>query len=137
MSEWIKHQQDIATWKAKIMPPYLNTPKEEYNRSLEEMKELHDAIASDNGTKAAAKEIGGEAVDVIIRMLGIASIVGMNVGTALDKKIKVTTEDKYRPDRIQAHLAEGMTWHQAMSIEKQLFQRRNPPIRRDLWQGQR
>lgn len=126
IGEWDRHQQNIASWKAAIMPPSLNTARGEYDRSLEEFKELDVAIAMDNGTKAAAKEIGSEAVDVVIRMLGIASIVGCNMASSLDEKITETTTRKYPPDQIRRSMESGMTWPEAMGHAKIVWQSKRP-----------
>lgn len=103
------------------MPPELNTPREELQRSTEELKELHEDIVFDNGSKESAEEIGAEAIDVIIRMIGIASLVGCNVEQTLRKKVDETIYQKYPPTKIQAYMREGMSWHEAMGKAKSVW----------------
>lgn len=117
MKEWSRYQEDIHTWKSAMMPADINTPRGEFDRSIEEVNELDEAI-----NKGNHELIGEEAVDVIVRMIGIATIVGCNVDQLLDKKIKQTTQQKYPAAVIQANMDLGDTWPQAMKRQKVIWQ---------------
>jgi len=119
VTEWGSFQKDIHVWKAGMMPASENTPRKEFERSIEEVTELDKAIADGN-----PEQIGAEAVDVIIRMIGIATIVGANIDELLGKKIKQTTQEKYPAGVVRANMDLGDTWQQAMAKQKVVWNRK-------------
>jgi len=120
---WDGFQNRVADWKSQVIPAHENTPDGEFTRSLEEFDELQDAVKANDGTPQAQLEIGEEATDVIIRMLGIISVVGANAGELLDKKLTLIQE-KYPPSVISGQLAEGVPFHVAMAEQKRAWQQR-------------
>lgn len=115
-----RHQQQIGEWQRAIIPIELNTPRHHFNRSLEEMVELHDAISVDDGSPQAKEGINMEATDVIIRMMGIIVATGGNVVELLDRKIGIMQE-KYPPARIQGDLRQGVPFDLAMANSKRAY----------------
>lgn len=116
-----RFQRSVNQWRS-IMPSEYATPEAEFQRSLEEVDEVKKAIENNDGSLEAQKEIGSEAVDVIIRMLGVASSVGVDVESVLFNKIEHTTRIKYPNDIIQFRMNQGQEWHEAMASEKVLFE---------------
>lgn len=104
------------------MPPEKNTTRGEFDRSVEEFQELDHAIKLYDGTPQAKEEIGGEAADVIIRMLGIAAVVGANMGEVLEKKINETVGRKYPASLIKSYQEMGFDWDQSMAKAKTVYQ---------------
>jgi NTP pyrophosphatase (non-canonical NTP hydrolase) len=125
MKEWDRQQTRIADWKAAIMPPEKNTPQAEFDRSLEEVVELQQAIEDSDGSRQSEVEIGEEATDVIIRMLGLITVVNCNAAELLDRKITETTTKKYPPELIKPLMQRGLIWESAMSTAKRMYQFRN------------
>lgn len=117
MKEFIGIQKEVADWKAAIIPPEHNTPRGEFDRSLEEVAELDKAITVYDGSRQSQLEVGGEAVDVIIRMLGIMTVVGCNAAEMLQEKIE-QTKQKYPPEVVNGHMEQGLPWDQAMAKTK-------------------
>ena len=110
---WGIHQEKLAQWEASTLPQEENTPRKKFDRGMEEVTELDDAIDKDD-----REQIGKEAVDVIIRMIGIATIVGANVDELLGSKIKQITEQKYPASIVRANMDMGDSWPQAMNRQK-------------------
>lgn len=121
-----EHAQKIGEWQRAITPPESNTPKHHFNRSLEEMRELHDAIQADDGTPLAREEINFEATDVIIRMVGLIEANGGDVNKLLTAKISLATE-KYKPSEVQGELKKGFPFNEAMARRKTIYEAKNPP----------
>jgi NTP pyrophosphatase (non-canonical NTP hydrolase) len=122
-NEWCEFQEDIASWKAKILPPHENTPEREFDRGLEEVAELAEAIKADDGSPQAREEINSEAADVVIRMIGIVVSAGGDIASLIDKKIGII-QDKYPPDIIAGELQAGVPFDVAMDKHKRAWQQR-------------
>lgn len=124
-------QARVAGWKGMIMPRHLNTPRGEFDRGMEEVHELDEAITQHDGTRASEIEIGEEAADVMIRMMGILAVVRCNAGELIDKKIAEINK-KYPPPLINGLMQEGMEFPVAMKTAKTLYERQKPPTLRPL-----
>ncbi len=112
-----RYQQQIGEWQTAVIPTELNTPRHHFNRSLEEMKELHDAVLLDNGSPETRNAVHEEAADVMIRMIGLIVSAGGNVSEVLDRKIQ-TMQEKYPPEKIQGQLKAGVPFDLAMATQK-------------------
>lgn len=123
--QWCGYQQEVAGWKDKVIPASMNNPKGEFLRSIEEFKELHDAVREDDGTPEARLEIAQESTDVIIRMLGIISTTGHSAAELLETKLGVIKE-KYPADVIQGDLRAGVPFDIAMATQKRRWEQRQP-----------
>ena len=77
----------IAAWEGFTLPPGERSPRQRFDRAIEEVTELDKAITEHNGTKEADTHIAEESVDVIIRMLGIIAQVGGNADHLLTTKV--------------------------------------------------
>lgn len=117
MKEFFGIQKEVADWKSGVVPPDKNTPRGEFDRSLEEVAELDKAIDQYDGSRTSQIEIGGEATDVIIRMLGIMTIVGCNAAEMLEDKIAFTRQ-KYSPEIVKGHMDNGLPWEDPMAKTK-------------------
>jgi hypothetical protein len=118
-----RFQADVTKWKTTVFPAHELTPQREYDRAVEEFDELKESVYPKNGTRASEVEIGEEAVDVIIRMLGLIAIVNGNAAKILDKKIK-TMNEKYPPATIAGELKQGIPIEVAMLKHKQAWQQK-------------
>lgn len=104
------------------MPAEHNTPQGEFSRSLEEIGELGQEIDAFDGSREGEVRIGEEAADVIIRMLGIITVVNCNAAALLTDKLDVIAR-KYDPERHHEFRRQGLTFHEAMALQKKLWER--------------
>lgn len=124
MKEWCQFQTDVSNWKDAVIPPSESTPRGEFNRSIEEMVELHQAVGDYDGSEQSEAEVAGEATDVIIRMLGLITIVNGNAAELLDNKIKLMQE-KYPPQTIYQQVqVEGRPFPHVMREHKTIWERK-------------
>lgn len=122
MRELDKFQSEIAQWSGKIKRD--NTPEKEFNRALEEVEELREAIATNNSTPEAQQNIAEESADVIIGMIQLITLAGGNVAELLENKIKLIQE-KYPADSIAQDIQSGIPYDKVMRQRK------------DAWNGRR
>ena len=118
MNTW---QAVIGKWKQEVIPEEHNTPQQEFNRSLEEIEELRTELDQHDGTPQASLRVGLEAVDVMIRMMGIIDALGMDTERLMDYKVDMIHR-KYNPHQNRALRESGMAWDQTMAYQKQAFE---------------
>lgn len=109
------------------MPSHEDTPLAEFDRSQEEFGELHDAVKAHDGSRQSELEIGGEATDVIIRMLGLMTIVGCNATEMLQAKIDVIHQ-KYPPEKIGPRTRAGESFSVVMGEYKTVWEAAKRPL---------
>lgn len=114
-----------ATWRKQAIPEEKLTPDGEFSRGLEEIEELHEAIADNDGSPERRHDVASEATDVIFRMLGVIESVGGDPVKLLADKMGVI-EKKYPARVIEIQTTNGVPFEQAMSEHKTGYQ--NPDV---------
>lgn len=121
-------------WKEGVTSPDEFTPQEEFKRSQEEYLELREAVEKyeQAPTPDNAKEVGAEAVDVIIGMMGVISSLGMDASQLMDEKMGVIFR-KYDPKENQQIRKEtGLPSQAALRVQKSRYEQRvrrtHPPM---------
>lgn len=118
MAEQFRPQERIHNWKTGMMPLVEQTPHAEYKRSLEEVAELGMEVELFDGSKLSRNKIASEAADVVIRMMGIADSVGVDLEEVMREKIIYTTTMKYPVAGIKRQMERGLSWSEAMHDRK-------------------
>lgn len=129
MKEWGVNQQAVAEWSSGVTPPSMSTPRAQFNRSQEEFTELDKATLEDDGSRASREAIAGETADVVIRMYGLAAIVGFDLDERVAEKMRLA-RDKYPIKVIQARIEAGGEFNHVMAQEKTVYENRTPHQKR-------
>ena len=106
-----------------MTPSSENTPHREFTRALQEVAELREEITVFDHSASARHKVASEAADVIIGMYGVGQAVGVDLEEIIRDKVVFTTQVKYPAEAIQKRMQDGLTWHQAMDIQKHWSQR--------------
>lgn|SRR5574343_352468 len=112
----------IGRWKREVIPEEHNTPQSEFDRGLEEVEELRTELERHDGSPLSSMRVGMEAVDVIIRMIGVIDALGMDTERLIDAKVD-QIHRKYNMQQNADLRANGMPWDQAMAHQKVLWEK--------------
>lgn len=114
----------ISRWRTEVIPPEHLTPQGEYNRSLEEVRELKEELEVYDGSPESGKRVGLEAIDVMIRMMGVIDALGFDTESLMAEKLDQMYR-KYNPHMTGKLMTAGFTWQDAMRMQKAHFTKHN------------
>lgn len=79
-----------------------------------------------NPEPAVARELAGEVVDTIIAGLGVLDVLGYDFEQLFLEKLGVMY-DKYHPGRVEHHMSNGLSRHDAIETVKREWKGRQSP----------
>lgn len=102
------------------MYPNGRTPLEQFDRYSEEHRELFHETVMFDGSKQMRERLGNEVADVIISVMGIATVTSINMGPVVARAFS-TMCDKYDLRELSALREQGYSQDEAVAKRKEAW----------------
>jgi NTP pyrophosphatase (non-canonical NTP hydrolase) len=109
-------------WEQKLIPEEERTPQSRFNRMMEEVVELDQAIKELDGTLDKNYEAAMELADVFIVGLGVADALGFDIERLIFEKMGVNMV-KYNPVKAQELRNQGLSWQETLKVMKKQWKK--------------